>query len=196
MQKKAYRNTQEKVIAGVCSGLGEYFSIDPLFLRVAFLLLLVEPQYAIIGYCALWIALPKKPIEFPNIDPEKSSNSTESPYIKGMQDFEQKIEEFGEEFEKKAEQFGEEIEKKAREFTENIKQSEGSDTNQKEIKVEINVNAKPSKSKTLAILLISIGAILLAHNFMPDFELERYWPLILIGIGFAILFSGKKEVRS
>jgi len=58
--KRAYRNTQDKVIAGVCSGLGEYFSIDPLFIRIDFLLFFFEPPIAVLGYIALWIALPKK----------------------------------------------------------------------------------------------------------------------------------------
>lgn len=29
MNKKLYRSTKDKVLAGVCGGLGEYFDVDP-----------------------------------------------------------------------------------------------------------------------------------------------------------------------
>lgn len=35
--KKLYRSEKNKVISGVISGLGEYFNIDPTFLRIAFI---------------------------------------------------------------------------------------------------------------------------------------------------------------
>ena len=34
MEKKLYRNSQNKMIAGVCSGLAEYINIDPTIIRV------------------------------------------------------------------------------------------------------------------------------------------------------------------
>ena len=35
MEKKLYRNIQDKKIAGVCSGLAEYFKLDPTIVRLA-----------------------------------------------------------------------------------------------------------------------------------------------------------------
>ena len=34
MEKKLYRNTRNKMVAGVCSGLAEYINIDPTIIRV------------------------------------------------------------------------------------------------------------------------------------------------------------------
>jgi len=34
MAKRIYRNTQHKIIAGVCSGVGEYLNADPVLVRV------------------------------------------------------------------------------------------------------------------------------------------------------------------
>ena len=35
MNKKLYRSTKDKVLAGVCGGLGEYFDVDPTLVRLA-----------------------------------------------------------------------------------------------------------------------------------------------------------------
>ena len=34
MNKKLYRSTKDKVLAGVCGGLGEYFDVDPTLIRI------------------------------------------------------------------------------------------------------------------------------------------------------------------
>ena len=36
--KKLYRNTKNAKIAGICSGVGDYFEIDPVIIRLLFLL--------------------------------------------------------------------------------------------------------------------------------------------------------------
>ena len=38
VKKKVYRDTQNRVVAGVCSGLGAYFNIDPVWMRILFIL--------------------------------------------------------------------------------------------------------------------------------------------------------------
>jgi len=39
--KKLYRSKKNKIIAGVCGGIGEYLEIDPVVVRVIFLALTV-----------------------------------------------------------------------------------------------------------------------------------------------------------
>ena len=46
MSKRLVRDQSNKVIAGVCSGLGNYFNVDPVLVRVAFVL-------AVIAFVAL-----------------------------------------------------------------------------------------------------------------------------------------------
>ncbi|MDR2038431.1 MAG: PspC domain-containing protein, partial [Bacteroidales bacterium] len=36
--RKLYRQTQNKMIGGVCTGLGEYFDVDPVAIRIIFLI--------------------------------------------------------------------------------------------------------------------------------------------------------------
>jgi len=192
MDKRAYRNPQDKVIAGVCTGLGEYFSIDPLFIRIIFLLFLFEPPIAFVAYIALWIALPKKPLQMPMIGTENTSENAQT--------FEQKVEEFGKEaeiigekFGKEAERFGEEIGRKVEAAAEHLESKVKDTMNANKVNFSLKIDSKPKKGKAMGIILISLGVIFLADNYLPDFDIERFWPIILIGIGFSILFSGKKE---
>ena len=57
--KRLFRNKDKGSIAGVCHGLGYYFNIDPVIVRVAFIMSgLLMPPFAILAYIALWIAVP------------------------------------------------------------------------------------------------------------------------------------------
>lgn len=63
VMKRLYRSQEEKRIAGICGGVGEYFSIDPVLIRLAFvfiaLLTAVIPM--IVAYFIGWIIIPMKP---------------------------------------------------------------------------------------------------------------------------------------
>ena len=61
MQKRLYRSTTDKMIAGVCGGLAEYFGIDPVIVRVAAVVLLLAGSAGLWAYVILWIVVPKNP---------------------------------------------------------------------------------------------------------------------------------------
>ncbi|MDR3053400.1 MAG: PspC domain-containing protein [Coriobacteriales bacterium] len=57
--KKLFRSTRNKKIAGVCGGLAAYFSIDPLVVRVIFLILIVLVWFVIVPlYLLFWVIIP------------------------------------------------------------------------------------------------------------------------------------------
>ncbi|MCD4745906.1 MAG: PspC domain-containing protein [Bacteroidales bacterium] len=56
--KRLYRDTENRVIGGVCSGLGAYFRLDPLWFRLGFLIALIT-GFGILVYLVLWIAVPE-----------------------------------------------------------------------------------------------------------------------------------------
>ena len=58
--KQLYRTETNQVIAGVAGGLGEYFEIDPVLIRVLFILLTVMGGSGILLYILLWLVLPEK----------------------------------------------------------------------------------------------------------------------------------------
>lgn len=55
--KKLYKSNQNKVIAGVCGGIAEYFNIDPTIIRLAWVLFCLVGGSGVLGYiiCALVI---------------------------------------------------------------------------------------------------------------------------------------------
>lgn len=58
--KKLYRDPDNRVLGGVCSGLGAYFDIDPVIIRLIFVLLLFIPAgSSVLIYIILWIVVPK-----------------------------------------------------------------------------------------------------------------------------------------
>lgn len=57
--KRLYRNPDGSIIAGVCSGLGEYFAVDPIVIRLIFIILLLLKGVGLLLYLVLWIATPR-----------------------------------------------------------------------------------------------------------------------------------------
>ena len=51
------RSIYNRVIAGVCGGIGEYLDIDPIVVRVIAVILLLS-GIGILPYCVLWILIP------------------------------------------------------------------------------------------------------------------------------------------
>jgi phage shock protein PspC (stress-responsive transcriptional regulator) len=48
----------ERKIAGVCGGLGEYFDLDPVLFRAAFVVLAFIGGFGILLYLVLWLVIP------------------------------------------------------------------------------------------------------------------------------------------
>ena len=60
IKKRMYRDTETRVLGGVCSGMSNYFNIDPVILRILFVVLVfLGAGISIIIYLVLWIVLPK-----------------------------------------------------------------------------------------------------------------------------------------
>jgi phage shock protein C len=60
---KLYRSKTEKMIAGVCGGLGEYFSIDPTLVRLLFAIGAILGGPGVIIYLIMWIVVPVRPTD-------------------------------------------------------------------------------------------------------------------------------------
>lgn len=58
-QKRLYRDEQNKVLGGVCAGIANYLNLDPIIIRVLWILLFGISFFA---YLLLWIAVPSKSV--------------------------------------------------------------------------------------------------------------------------------------
>ncbi len=54
------RSRDDRVIAGVCGGLGRYLGIDPVLLRIAFVILTVAGGGGVLLYLLGWIVMPEE----------------------------------------------------------------------------------------------------------------------------------------
>jgi len=62
-KRRLYRNQTNKVIAGVCSGLGEYLNVDTIVVRLIWILLTLFGGAGVIAYILAYFIIPAKPIE-------------------------------------------------------------------------------------------------------------------------------------
>ncbi|MFN2168010.1 MAG: PspC domain-containing protein [Anaerolineae bacterium] len=63
MEKRLYRSRTDRIIAGVCGGLGQYLGIDPTFLRIAFAVLAITSLgMTILVYLAMALIIPLEPV--------------------------------------------------------------------------------------------------------------------------------------
>ena len=64
MVRRLFRSRTQRVIGGVCGGLGEYFNIDPALIRVIFVILALVNGLGIVAYIAMWLVFPRQvPVE-------------------------------------------------------------------------------------------------------------------------------------
>lgn len=56
--KQLYRDQARKILGGVCAGLGNYFSVDAVWVRLFFALLTFAWGFGVLVYLILWIAIP------------------------------------------------------------------------------------------------------------------------------------------
>lgn len=61
MEKRLYRNESDKMIAGVCSGLAEYFDIEVTWMRIIFVFAFIFGFSGFVIYIILWIVIPPRP---------------------------------------------------------------------------------------------------------------------------------------
>ena len=62
-EKKLYKSEDNKVIGGVCGGLGEYFGIDPIIIRIIAIALIFVHGVGLLLYLIAWICMPKPKAE-------------------------------------------------------------------------------------------------------------------------------------
>lgn len=164
MEKKLYRDETRKVIGGVCAGLADYFGIDVSIVRIVFLLTLILKGGGMLIYIVLWVVLPKKTFQF-----TQSGNQPFTPPYNpynptGNTPY---------------------VDYTVPPVTPPVADPQG-----------FNQPKKRSTGSLIAgcILVLLGGAFILDDlNIIPDFDIEHFWPVILIAIGVIVIFSGTKK---
>lgn len=162
MEQRLYRSRSDRVIAGVCGGLGEYLRIDPVWVRLAFVLLLFAQGIGLIAYLALWLLVPET---------SQAGLSRREAVKENIQDIAQT-----------AREFGQEVRRAVR------REQRGAEANSAE---EEAGEERRRRGALLLVgaVLVALGAIWLVENILwaKWFNLATLWPLALVSIGVAIL---------
>lgn len=75
MQKRLFRSNKNKIIAGVAGGLGEYFDVDPVIIRIIFVVTGLMGGSGLLAYIICWIIIPQEPVEIYSTDPKSKSKT-------------------------------------------------------------------------------------------------------------------------
>jgi phage shock protein C len=60
-EKRLYRSQRERMLAGVCGGIAEYYGWEPTIVRVGWIILTLLGGSGILLYLILWIVMPRSP---------------------------------------------------------------------------------------------------------------------------------------
>ena len=156
---KLYRSRTERMLFGVCGGLGKYLNVDPTIIRIV-AVLLVCGGIGILVYLIMAIIVPL----------EESKKTT----TQGI------IEENAEDIKNTATRLGTDI----RNAFEN-----------KEAKSQDGENRFDRRQNVMAIILIVVGAVVLASSigFWQWFNFAVVGALALIGVGVVLLLSLRRK---
>ncbi|HZK08727.1 MAG TPA: PspC domain-containing protein [Bacteroidales bacterium] len=166
--KRLYRSRTDSVIAGVSGGLAKYLSIDPIIVRLMFVVLAIFGGGGVLIYIIAWIAVPLEPYDVyydssrygRTVPPESGSAGA------GFSDKEKA----NTEFDNTMLNPDEEMRKKQHEHK------------------QLNEG-----SLIAGIILITLGGLFLASHFISRINFGDLWPVLLIVVGILIIFSRSRE---
>ena len=62
MRKRLYKSEDNRILCGVCGGVGEYLGIDPTLVRLVWLLITLAAGAGLLLYIAAAIIMPREPL--------------------------------------------------------------------------------------------------------------------------------------
>jgi phage shock protein C len=194
MNKRLYRSIKDPKVAGVCSGIAEYFNIDPVLIRILFVFLLFFGMLGFFLYIALAIIIPKEPINNEIEDGTVGQETTEQRNTK--KDFEEMGKNFGASMEDAGKNFGAKMEDLGKDFEKNMKNFGKEMENHAEHFTKHSQTGKFFLS-IVGTLFIGLGATILIAKFFPFFRFGFYFPAILIFCGILlIIFSFNNKPKA
>jgi phage shock protein C len=60
--KRLYRSKKDRILGGVCGGLGNFLTIDPVLVRVVWAVSFFLGGVGFLAYLVAWIIIPEEPV--------------------------------------------------------------------------------------------------------------------------------------
>jgi len=64
MEKRLKRSVKSRILGGVCGGMGEYLKVDPVVIRLVWILFILFGGCGILFYLISWVIIPSEPKVF------------------------------------------------------------------------------------------------------------------------------------
>lgn len=154
MNQRLYRSSSNKVLAGVCGGLGDYFDIDPTLLRlITVIATLASAGLGLPAYLLAWIIIPQAlPGEVMSGTSEAVNQGQPTPPGQGAQPIHPP---------------------------------------------RPSRSVLDSKWRTYlpGLILVGLGIVLLANEYVWWFGWDDLWPIALVGLGLYLIMRNNKHSR-
>jgi phage shock protein C len=171
--KKLVRDTRRGVIGGVAAGLGQYLDVDPVLVRLAFVLLFFANGFGLLAYLVCWVVIPRADATAPTVSPQATAAAQQ-----GVQ----AVREAG-----------------ARVADEVRSAAEGVRSAARNARVSA---PEPARAQAVVgALLVVGGAVLLADNLgwlrWPYWaNLGTLWPLLLVALGVGLIAKSRRSATA
>lgn len=84
--RKLYRSKKNKILGGICGGLGDFIKFDPVFIRLILIALLTITGFIplLIGYLIAWVIIPEVPVGYTSPRYKRLYRSVKNKKISGL----------------------------------------------------------------------------------------------------------------
>jgi len=174
MERKLYRSRTERMVAGVCGGIAEYYGVDPTLIRLlAVLATVVSFGGALVAYLIMSIVVPESP------DPGATQEVGPMPEVSGGTSGDP-----------------------GAHATPTLPATPPAPSPAGPPPATAPPGGgvagsgrreRPGGSIVFGAVLVFFGLALLASQFVPGLDLWRLWPLAIIAIGISIMFRGGRR---
>jgi phage shock protein C len=163
---RLYRSVEHRVIGGVAGGLADYFDIDPVIIRLVFVIVALAGGGGLLVYLILWIVLPE------NLASNFAYQHSEPGYAQAEPSAKEETS-----FSSDSDWKDKEVPPSDSPF--NIPQKE-----------------RNTGGLIGGLVLITLGSLFLIDRFVPDIDFGDMWPVLLVVIGAVLIatnLSGKSK---
>jgi len=166
MDGRLYRSRDDRMIAGIAGGLGDYLGIDPTLIRIGWVLLFFAGGFGLLLYIVMWIVVPEED----DLSPEELAAAAAmgaSPAPRAP-----------------AGPAGASVDWRTQRAAERDARRAGRRARRA---------AYPGEGRTVGLaiggFLVLVGVVFLLHNLIPAINFDLFWPIILVLLGVVILVA-------
>lgn len=168
---KLYRSVKQRMIGGVAGGLAEYFDIDPVIVRLVFVIVALAGGGGLLVYIILWIVLPENTAQKYSFQDTAPGYRPAEPFVKE-----------------------DTTGAGSTEWKDSSTASSQESFKQETFKYE----GKEKRTGGLigGLVLITLGCLFLLDKFIPNIDFSDLWPILLVVIGAVIIatnLSGRSK---